>query len=308
MRKKVLITPRSFGQNSSVPYEMLNEKEYEVIKNPYGRIMTKDEMMEMVSDIDGIILGVDPFSKEVMKQAENLKVISRYGVGLDNVDMEYAAQLNIPVYRTLGANSNAVADYAFALILAVSRKVTLIDRQCRSGNWKKIKTSEVWEKTIGIVGLGSIGRGVAKRANGFNMKILAYDVVKDEEYAKSHNIKYVDLSTIIQECDFISLHLPLIKETKGLFGKKEFKKMKDSAIIINTARGGVIDEDALYEALENNEIGGAGIDVFEHEPPQKKGFLDLDNIVLGSHCAASSFEAIDNMSIMAAENLIKELG
>lgn len=307
MGYKILVTPRSFSQNSQEPREILLKYGFEIITNPYGRIMTMDEIKELVKDVDGVILGVDPFGKEVMENAENLKVISRYGVGLDNIDMEYAKSKGITVHRTVGANSNAVADYAFGLMMDVSRKISFIDRQCRAGDWKKIKTTEMWNKTIGILGLGAIGKGVAKRASGFNMKVLAYDVFKDEEYAKAHDITYVDLNTLLSESDFISLHLPLTSDTKDLISYREFNQMKNSAIIVNTARGGVMNEEALYDALKNNKIYGAGIDVFEKEPPENKAFIDLDNIILGSHCAASSLEAIDNMSMLAVENLIKEL-
>ncbi|MCT4597974.1 MAG: phosphoglycerate dehydrogenase [Vallitalea sp.] len=307
MAYKILITPRSFGQNNSEPWELLKEKGYELITNPYGRIMTEEEMIECVKDVDGIILGVDPCGKNVIEKASKLKCISRYGVGLDNVDLDYAKERNIPIHRTVGANSNAVADYAFGLMLDVTRKISHIDRKCRSGNWKKIKTSEIWGKTIGIIGLGAIGKGVAKRASGFNMTVLAFDLYKDEEYAKENNIKYVDLETIYKNADFISLHLPLTDETKDLISYDEFAMMKDNAVIVNTARGGVINEDALYDALSNNKISGAGIDVFTKEPPTNNNFTELDNIVIGSHCAASTIEAIDNMSIMATNNLINSL-
>ncbi|MCG8485332.1 MAG: phosphoglycerate dehydrogenase [Clostridia bacterium] len=302
---KVLITPRSFGQNSKVPFEMLKENGWTIIKNPYGRILTEEEMEDLIADADGVIIGVDPLNKSVLKAAKKLKVISKYGVGLDNVDLEYAKEKNIKVFNVKNGNSDAVADYAFALMLAVSRKVVLIDRECRKNNWKKIKSLEVCNKTIGIVGLGEIGKGMANRAKGFNMTILAYDVLKDEAYAKENDIQYVELEQLIKESDYITIHLPLLESTKNLFGYEAFEKMKERAVIINTARGGIIEENALYDALTNEKIYGAGIDVFEEEPPRDKRFLELDNIVLGSHCAASSLEAIDNMSIRSVENLFK---
>lgn len=304
---KVLITPRSFGQHDPRPYDILKENGFKVLGNPLGRILTKDEMKELAVDVDAVILGVDPLDNEVIESAKKLKVISRYGVGLDNVDLKAASEKDIQVFRTAGANSDAVADYAFGLILAASRKIVYIDRECRKDNFKKIKTYEVWKKTIGIIGLGAIGKGIAKRAKGFNMRVLACDVYQDEGYAKANHIAYVDMDTIIKECDFISLHLPLTEATRNLFSYEEFEKMKDTAIIINTARGGVIDEEALYDALKKNKIAGAGIDVFEVEPPVNKAFYQLDNIVIGSHCAASSYEAIDNMSMGAVNNLLEGL-
>lgn len=307
MGYKILVTPRSFSQNSEVPKQMLLDKEFELVANPFGRIMSKEEMMTLVQDVDGIILGVDPFDKDIISAAPKLKMISRYGVGLDNVDVEAANEGNIEVKRTVGANSDAVADYAFGLMLDLTRKITLIDRECRKGNWKKIKTSEMNHKTIGIIGLGAIGKGVAKRAQGFDMKVLAFDMFKDEIYAEANDITFTDLETIYKEADFISLHLPLTEETHHMISTDQFNRMKDSAIIVNTARGGIMDEEAMYVALRDGTIGAAGVDVFEQEPPKNPKIMDLDNLVIGAHCAASSLEAIDNMSMMAARNLIEGL-
>jgi D-3-phosphoglycerate dehydrogenase len=305
MGYRILVTPRSFGKNNPRPIEMLKEKGYDVIMNPYGRIMTQEEMINEIKDVDGIIIGVDPLNREVLKYATKLKAISKYGVGTDNIDTELAKEKGIPVTKTVGANSDAVADYAMTLMLAVARKAVLIDKQCRKLNWSKITTIEMWCKTLGLIGLGSIGKGVAKRASGFNMKVLAYDLYQDEEYARTNNIEYVSLEKLLKESDFISLHLPLTQETENLISYQEFEMMKDKAVIVNTARGGIIDEEALLWALKENRIWGAGIDVFEQEPPSNHELLELDNIIIGSHCAASTYEAIDNMGIMAAQNLIQ---
>ncbi|PKM96305.1 MAG: hydroxyacid dehydrogenase [Firmicutes bacterium HGW-Firmicutes-1] len=307
MAYKILITPRSFSQSSEVARQMLLDKGYELLNNPYDRIMSKEEMKELIKDVDGVILGVDPFDKEIIQAAEKLKVISRYGVGLDNIDIDYAKQLDIPVLRTVGANSDAVADYAFGLMLDLTRKITFIDKECRKGNWKKIKTSEMNNKIIGIIGLGAIGKGVAKRALGFDMNVLAFDLFKDDDYAKANHVKYTDLETIYKTADFISIHLPLNEDTHHMIDYKEFEMMKKTTILVNTARGGIVNEDALYDALKNHKIMAAGVDVFETEPPKNLMLMELDNLIVGAHCAASSNEAIDNMSLMAAQNLIKAL-
>jgi len=304
---KVLITPRSFAENDVMPLQKLEAEGYELIRNPYGRIMTENEIMEFICDVDGVILGVDPFGRKVMEKASKLQVISRYGVGLDNIDLCCAEEKGIRIYRTVGANTDAVADYAFGLMLDLTRKITFIDRACRQGNWKKIKTAEMYSKVLGVVGLGAIGKAVAKRSQGFNMPVLAYDPYEDPDYASASNIEYVSLERLLKESDFISLHLPLNEQTRHMIGTKEFKNMKSTAILVNTARGGIVDESALYNALKNNEIAAAGIDVFDKEPPDNKGLMDLDNLIVGAHCAASSVEAIDNMSRMAVENLIDGL-
>ncbi|MDF2501749.1 MAG: Phosphoglycerate dehydrogenase [Anaerosporomusa subterranea] len=305
--KKILITPRSFGKNNNKPIELLKEKGYEIITNPYQRIMTQEEMSVAIRDVDGVVIGVDPLNGEVLKNAKQLKAISKYGVGLDNIDLAYAEQRGIVVTKTVGANTGAVADFAVTLMLATARRMVYIDQECRQRNWAKVSTIQMDNKTLGLIGLGSIAKAVVKKVSGFDMKIIAYDTSPDLEYAQKHNITYVDLETLLQESDFISIHLPLLDSTKNLISSKEFALMKQTAVLVNTARGGIIDEAALLSALKNRRIWGAGIDVFEAEPPSNDEFLKLDNIIIGSHCAASTFEAIDAMGMMAAENLINSL-
>ncbi|HHW04210.1 MAG TPA: phosphoglycerate dehydrogenase [Thermoanaerobacterales bacterium] len=302
---KVLITPRSFGKSSSKPLELLKEKGYEVILNPYGRIMSREEMMTHIVDVDGIIIGVDPLDREILKRATSLKAISKYGVGTDNIDMEYAKKKDIPVMRAVGANADAVADFAMALMLAVARRIVTVDAGCRKLCWDKITTIEMYGKTLGLIGLGSIGKRVARRASGFDMKVLAFDTFRDETYAEENGIKYVSLEELLKESDFISIHLPLTENTRNLISYKQFEMMKHRAVLVNTARGGIVDENALLWALKQKRIWGAGIDVFEKEPPENSELLNLDNIVIGSHCAASTYEAIDKMGMMAALNLVE---
>ena len=305
---KVLITPRSFGKNDDTPFRMLEAKGIEIVRNDTGGIMTEEALKTAVKGIDGIIIGVDPLTADVMANAPGLRAIAKYGVGTDNIDLDYCKEKGIPVSKTVGANSEAVADYTFALILALARKVLVIDRQCRKKDWKKITTSDVSGKKIGLIGLGAIGKGVVKRAAGFGMEILAYDLCWDDEFAKENGVGYAAIDEIIRSCDFISLHVPLTEETKNLIGKRELELMKPGAFIVNTARGGLIDEKALLDALESGLIGGAGLDVFAEEPPADERWYNLDNVVLGSHCSASTTGASDMMGLMSAENLLRDLG
>lgn len=193
------------------------------------------------------------------------------------------------------------------LMMAVARKAVMIDRRCRKLDWGKISTRDVSHATLGLFGLGAIGKHVAKRAQGFGMKVLAYDPYWPEEYAKENNIERADAEAIFRTADFISLHLPLMDSTRNFVGEKEIAMMKKDAILINTARGGLIDEAALLKALKEERIYGAGIDAFAHEPPEDPAWLELDNVVLGSHCAASTRGATENMGAMATENLIRDL-
>jgi len=307
MAYKILVTPRSFGKNDPAPRRMLEERGYELIMNPYGRILTKEELKEHLRDADGVIAGVDHYDAEVLAAAPKLKAIARYGVGTDNVDLEYAAKAGIEVTRTVGANSDAVAEFAVTLMLSVARRAAYIDAECRKLNWTKLNTLQMTGKTLGLVGLGAIGKLVANKLKGVEMRVLAYDAFRDEAYAAANGIEYVGLETLLESADFISVHVPLIPETAKLIGEAQFELMKKTAVLVNTARGGIIDEDALLTALKTGRIWGAGIDVFEEEPPRNVELLKLDNIVVGAHCAASTVEAVDNMGTMSAENLIRSL-
>lgn len=305
--KKILITPRSFGKTDKSVFDLIKNAGYEPVMNPYGKILTKEQMIENISDAVGVIVGVDPLDKDVIDAAPYLKAIAKYGVGTDNIDTEYAKEKGIPVSITRGANTNSVADYAFALMLAVARKVTLINDMCHEKNWTKVIGADVYGKTLGILGLGAIGKGVAKRASGFDMKVYAYDIFWDDEYAENNNIEYATPQKIFETCDFISLHLPLTDETRNIINANSLSVMKPNCIIINTARGGLIDEAALVAALKNGTILGAGLDVFNHEPPEDDEIYKLDNLIMGSHCAASSIGASEEMSRMSATNLIEDL-
>jgi len=305
---KIFVTPRSFAKHDPEPLDLLKRQGYEVALNPFGRIMTQEEMREHLADADAVIVGVDPLDRDVLKHAANLKAISKYGIGTDNIDIGYAADRGIPVDVAAGANTDAVADYTFALMLAAARKLTVIDRECRMRNWRKLTTVDVCRKTLGLIGLGAIGKAVARRASGFEMKIVAYDAVRDERYAGEHGIVYAErMEDVLAQADFVSLHLPLNESTRHLIGAAQFDMMKPTAVLVNTARGGLIDEDALYEALRTERIWGAGLDVFEEEPPRNGALLELDNLIAGSHCAASSVSAIDNMGLLAARNVIERL-
>jgi D-3-phosphoglycerate dehydrogenase len=308
MGLNVLVTPRSFGAHSAEPYDLLAGGGLTVIRNPHGRIMAKDEMIAHIGDADAVIVGVDPLDRDVLERAPRLKVIAKYGVGTDNIDMACAAERGIKVTTTAGANTEAVADYTFALLLAAARKVVPIDRACREGDWRKTTAVDVNGRTLGLLGLGQIGKAVVRRARGFGMRVLAYDAVRDEAFAAAGGVVYADSADeILREADFVSLHVPLTDATRHMIGSREFGLMKRTAVLVNTARGGLIDEGALLEALAGGRIWGAGIDVFEKEPPDNRELLELDNLVIGSHCAASTVQAVDNMGMMASRHVLQHL-
>jgi D-3-phosphoglycerate dehydrogenase len=228
------------------------------------------------------------------------------GVGLDTVDIDAATRHGAIVFNTPGANNQAVADHTFALILSLARKILYCDRSLRKKRWEqtKIMGVEIWQKTIGIIGLGAIGRCVALRAKGFQMKVVAHDPYWPEEFADQQGIEQMPLDELLKVADIVSIHVPLTPENKGLINARAFKLMKSTAFLINAARGAIVDESDLYQALRNGEIGGAGLDVFEKEPPTDSPLLELDNVVLSPHTAAFTHEAIDNMCMGVVDQLI----
>ena len=305
---KVLVTARSFGKADDRAIKLLKENDCEVIRLPEdGEENMRDLLEKEIVTADGVIAGLEEYDKNLIDSAGILKVISRYGVGYDKVDVDAARRKNIIVTITPGANGDSVADLAVALMLDVARNVTVMDDSFKSGEKKRPQGVELCGKTLGIIGTGRIGQGVARRSRGFNMEILCYDIYPNESFREEVNAKYVSLEELIRNSDFISIHSPLTDETRNMIGEKELKEMKQDAIIVNTARGGIIDEEALYYALKNGEIRGAALDALadEHKYPDK--LVSLPNCILTPHAGAATKEAVSRMSYMAAENLVEVL-
>jgi len=271
----------------------------------------KEELVKYVGDLDALIVrSATKVRKDMIDAAKNLKVIGRAGVGLDNIDVEYAKSNGIKVLNTPGATSISVAELTIGLILAVMRKIAYADRETRAGNWpkKKCKGIEMYGKTLGIIGIGRIGKEVAKRAKVFGMKVLYYDVYRpDEATERELGVEYRDLDTLISESDVITLHVPLLPETKHLINAERIAKMKDGAIIINAARGGIVDEEALYEALKSGKLYGAALDVYENEPLKESKLFELDNVVLTPHIGAQAKEGQTRAGIEIAQKVAEAL-
>ena len=272
----------------------------------------KDVLIREVADVDGLIcLLTEPIDAEVINAGKNLKVISQVAVGYDNIDVKAATQRGIYVTNTPGVLTETTADLAWALLMAIARRIVEADRYVREGRWRipwslsMMLGSDVHGKTLGIVGMGRIGTAVARRAKGFNMKILYYSRTRKPHVEKELNAEYVDLDTLLKESDYISLHVPLTKETYHLIGERELRLMKETAFLINTSRGSVVDEKALYRALKEGWIKGAALDVHEKEPTDPDNpLLKLDNLVVAPHIGSASIETRTKMAVMAAENLL----
>jgi D-3-phosphoglycerate dehydrogenase len=305
---KILVTPTSLQEGKkSAALDTLKAFSSDLVFNSTGRPLTEDELIPLLKDCDGYVAGLDYVTEKVLKSCSHLKVVSRYGAGVDRVDLAAAKEHGIVVTNTPGVNAVAVAELAFGLILSIARKISYLDKKTREGEWVRSTGMELGGKTIGIMGLGAIGKNVARYAQGFGMKVMAYDPYINEAYAKDNNITVATFDEVADNADVISLHLPLTNETKHLISRDVMSKMKKTAILINTSRGGIIDEDAAYELLKNGELGGLGLDAFETEPPTNSPLFELNNVVVTPHTGAHTTEATDNMAVAAVKNLIDVL-
>ena len=284
----------------------------EVKLNPSPQPFTKEQLRKEVAEVDGVVLGADELDEELIAAALRLKIIARYGVGYDNVDVGAATSRRIFVTYTPGVLSDAVADLTFALILALSRRITEADSHVKSGEWSKGTRFplglDLAGKTLGIVGLGRIGSKVVERARAFNMNIIYNDIVRKTLAEKKYGAKRVTLEKLLKRSDYVSLHVPLTDKTRGLVGERELLLMKSSAFLINTSRGPVVDQQALYEALKKKRIAAAGLDVYQNEPlASDDPLLKLSNVVLTPHIGSGTVETRLAMAQMAVEDVIRVL-
>jgi D-3-phosphoglycerate dehydrogenase len=306
---KILVTPTSFGPDSRHAAKVALETfASEIIYNPCGRPLEENEIIDLLPEVEGYIAGLDHITAKVVRCApSSLKVISRYGSGLDRVDLKAAGKRGIVVTNTPHANAEAVADLTFGLILGVARGIPFLDREVRRGKWPRQIGCELYRKRLGIIGLGMIGKKVALRAAGFSMRIMAYDPLIDEGFAKQNGIEVVTLPKLFRDSDLITLHLPLDDRTRHLIDSKRIAAMKDGVMIINTARFELFKEDDILAGLKSGKIGGIGLDVYGEEPPRNLPFSGFDNVVYTPHCGAHTTEAIARMAQAAVDNLIAVL-
>ncbi|WP_238902790.1 phosphoglycerate dehydrogenase [Clostridium sp. YIM B02506] len=306
---KVLITPRGFANYGLDKVRYMESKGLEVHYNNTGKAYTKEEFYNLASDADAIIVGVDIIDKELIDKCPNLKVVCKFGVGTDNIDVDYAKEKGIFVGRTVGSNSKAVAEHVVALMFADAKNLYNTAKEVKDHKWNKPTGQEISGKTLGIIGFGMIGKHIANFANGLGMKVYAYDAFEiTDETAKEFNVEKKSFEEIIAESDYVSLHVPLLESTKNMLSTEEFKKMKSNACLINAARGGIVDEEALYEALINKEIRSAYFDVYSTEPPTEDDkLLALDNFVLTPHTAARTIESEKRTCEMSTEIILQNL-
>ncbi|MCX7940765.1 MAG: D-glycerate dehydrogenase [Endomicrobia bacterium] len=307
--KKVLVT-RQLPQ----PAIDLLKQYFEVDLYTEDRVIPREELLRRVEDKDGLLcLLTDNIDAELMDKAKNLKIVANYAVGYNNIDVAEATKRKIPVTNTPGVLTETTADLAFALLMSVARRIVESDNFLREGKFKGwapmlFLGNDIYGKTLGIIGFGRIGQAVAKRGLGFDMKILYYDTNRvSVEIEQKYNATFKSLDELLKESDFISIHVPLVKETYHLISDREFSLMKPTAYLINTSRGPVVDEKALVRALKDKKIAGAALDVFEKEPEVEPELIDMPNTVLVPHIGSATIETRTKMALMAAENIIAVL-
>jgi glyoxylate reductase len=279
----------------------------------HERPMPRKEFLNRIKGKDGLIcLLSDTIDREAMDQGSDLKVIANYAVGYDNIDVDCATEKGIFVLNTPGVLTDATADLAFALILSTSRRISESDRYVRDGKFKYwgpelMLGKDVWKATLGVIGAGKIGRAVLERGKGFSMKLLYNSRTRKPELEEDLGARFVSMDELLEESDFISLNCPLTSQTRHLIGRKEFQKMKDDAILINTARGPVVDEKSLVEALNKGMLAGAGLDVYEYEPRVSDELLGMENVVMAPHIGSATHSTRNKMARMSAEGVMKIL-
>ncbi len=308
MKAKVLILARAFRRRLPDSGESLREAGCALVEGPEWRPLTADELAEAIVGIDAVIAGGDRFERSVFERADRLRVVSRWGIGVDAVDLEGASDHGVVVTNTPGLTANAVADFTFALMLALARNLCTCMDTMRGCRWDEIGGVDVWRKTLGLIGFGAIGRAVAGRARGFEMRVLAHDIAPDHEAARELGARLVGLDELLGQSDFVSLHASASDENEGMIGGRELALMKPSAYLINTARGRLVDESALAEALCSGRIAGAAMDAHRHEPPGPEYCLAAaPNCILTPHSAFNSAETVEAVNRAVAENVLTVL-
>ena len=307
MTFNILSTSPTFGYYANEPLEYLKNHGCKVDLVPRGKKMSEEELRENIRECNAMIVGVEHITESIIQASKKLKVIAKHGAGVDNIDLEAASGKGIVVFSAPGANSEAVADLTIGLFLSLARNIPFADRSVKGGGWPRIVGTQLNGKVLGIIGLGQIGKKVAKRALGFDMRVLAYDVFKDESYSQKCGITYLSLDEVLSKSDFLSIHVPLTLSTRRLIDERKLRLMKEGAFLVNISRGDIVDEEALYQVLKEGKIRAAALDVFYQEPPKESPLLTLDNVIVTPHMGGYTFEALKETGMICARGIIDVL-
>lgn len=301
---RILISTSTFGTTNATPLTLLQEFGADCVMNPHGRKLRVQETIELVRECDGIIAGTEQLDRTVLAEAPRLKVISRCGTGLDNVDLTAAAERGIPVFNTPDALADAVSELTLGGMLDLLRQIAFTDRTIREGKWVKPMGTLLKGKTVGIIGLGRVGKALTRLLKPFGVTVLAYDPYHDLEFANQFNVRYAALDEVLTTSDVVTLHLSYSAEVYHFLDHTRLERMKPTAILVNCARGGLVDETALYALMKAGHLAGAYLDAFEEEP--YGGLLtELPNVLMTSHIGSYASECRANMELEATQNLIR---
>ena len=304
---KVLITTVPFADKNRLPLDLLKDAGIEAVINPLNKKLTEQELAEMVTDFDAIIAGTEPITDFVMSRAGNLKMISRVGIGLDSVDLLAAERRGIKVSYTPDAPAPAVAELTIGLMISLLRSVHLSNLKMHQGEWNRYFGRRLAETTIGLIGIGRIGRRILNRLKVFGTpRLLVNDIVIDQEIGRKFKVEWVTKDTIYKEADIITCHVPLTVKTKNMIRREQLEMMKADAILINTARGGIVNETDLYDVMQAGHLSGVAIDVFEQEP-YAGNLCTIERCLLTSHMGSMSIDCRTRMEIEATEEAIRFL-
>lgn len=302
---KVVSTSPSFAKYSDEPLNMLQAAGIEVVH--VSGNAAENELYAAFQDAEAAIVGYTAINQSILEHADKLKIVCKHGVGVDNIDLEAAKRKGVWVTNVPDGNKMAVADFALGLMLSLARRIQETDQRTKAGEWPQTAGSEIYGKTLGVIGLGRIGREVVRRARGFDMTIVAYDPFPDHAYAMANGVRYARLQELLQLSDYVTLHMPLSEQTHHLIGTEQLDLMKTSAYLINVSRGGLIDEAALHDALKNGRIAGCALDVFEREPLTEHPLFSLANCIATPHVAGYTHEAITHVGVACATNIVNVL-
>ena len=305
---RVLVTPTSYAKNDPCLRTELEAAVGEVIYNTTGRPFTADQLIKIIPDFDGYIAGLDAVTKDVIAAADRMKVIARYGVGVDKVDLEAAQERGIVVTNTPGANSSSVAELTVGLMIALVRHIPAAHVSIKSGEWPRLRGATLEGKTIGLYGFGAIGQIVAKQLSGFGCELIVYDPCMNQQIAEELRVEDVSSDEIVKRSDILSLHCPVVKKTRKMVDSDFLDLMKPGSLLVNTARGELVDEMALYDAITQGHIAGAALDVFCDQPPDPENpLLNLSQVVATPHMGAHTDSATNNMGWSAFRNCLAVL-
>jgi len=305
---KVLVTPTTFGKSDPGLRAALEQQVGQVVYNPTAKSLSSAQLAELLPGCDGYIAGVDQIDRNALASATDLKIIARYGVGVDNVDLAAAREKGILVTNTPGANSAAVAELTLGLILSLTRHIPEAVSSTQKGEWPRLAGTSIEGKCVGLLGFGAVSKQVAKRLAGFDCRIIAYDPFPDQETARLYHVEILPLEKIREQSDILSLHMPLLAETRGIINHDFLTKMKKGAYLINTARGELVDEKALLDAVQNGLLQGVALDVFTKEPPDKENpLLNHPRVLVTPHSGAHTDGAMNKMGWMALNECLSIL-